>query len=855
MNQSWQSKLRSNTHMALSTIGKRGNLSRIVMSIMLWRGSRRLFHISFLKSHDRTKLELSRNWLPLDRLIELPSKGNQFTWTNNRTREDAVCEKLDRALCNASWVNKYPLSLSEAFPIAASEHSPICVTMDNNVQKAFFLLDCIHNAKENLKSLQVNPQEQQVREQERVVKHHLEHLLDCEQALWAQRAHQYQMDGSKAPGPEGFPPMFYLQCWPLIENDIFLCVAEYQPIGLCKVSCKVISKVLTNRLQEIMNDLTAPFQSAFVKGRNIADNILVASEVLNYIRRNKKETLRGMHVLERWVRLRMQCVTKTSLWVLVNGKPSNQFVPQCGLRQGDPLSSYLFIMGFNVFSQVMINAQLQRKLPEEAFCMLQDFGEISGLKLNLKKCEHLQDRLKTWKSIMLLQASRLTLIKSVLTSMPIYHMAYYKLSTLEADNLYILGAWESRICMILTQPYLLNNFGGLLITPPVSTVQSCSVSMVILWSLEISIALLMPLLVGGIYSSKELILLHLKWVIGTGDKFAINNPCWFQTISNSGGITRVSQLIDHAGYWKRSVVNSMYNAKDANIILKLPTSRHQNEDQIVWEGNFKGKYTVRDSYNMLRIPNYRNLNNLCFQNWQLLWRLKTPPKILNFAWKLGHESFPLGQNLLRRGFKIQGTCSFGCSIIENIQHLFCDCHFARAVWMGSLLGLLSSNIGDSFMDWINNLLQQAKKDYVETESLLMVEQVLIFAWYIYNKRNKTLFQNVTSNPYSTIAMALRIFEDIALSRKDLICHGNLQDRAHRRNSQLISNALQDPSSLITLGRDIKSLIDTFNSIIVCYILWSLPMMPMFGREAGIRVHLKVTLVNISSSVLLGFTQT
>ena len=69
-------------------------------------------------------------------------------------------------------------------------------------------------------------------------------------------------------------------------------VKQFRTISLCNVSYKIISKTLVNRLKPIMNDVVAPFQNAFIKGRLISDNIILEGELINIIKRKK---IRKMH--------------------------------------------------------------------------------------------------------------------------------------------------------------------------------------------------------------------------------------------------------------------------------------------------------------------------------------------------------------------------------------------------------------------------------------------------------------------------------------------------------------------------------------------------------------------------------
>ncbi|XP_026407200.1 uncharacterized protein LOC113302475 [Papaver somniferum] len=157
--------------------------------------------------------------------------------------------------------------------------------------------------------------------------------------------------------------------------------SDYRPINLSNIVYKMISKTLANRLKVLLPKIISPFQSAFVPGRQISDNVLIAHELIHTMRAQRgNEFLMGIKVdmskafdrvewnfllyvmrnfgfSEEWCNLINQCINTVSSLVLVNGVPGYQFVPSRGLRQGDPLSPYLFIVCMEVLSRAISNVE------------------------------------------------------------------------------------------------------------------------------------------------------------------------------------------------------------------------------------------------------------------------------------------------------------------------------------------------------------------------------------------------------------------------------------------------------------------------------------------------------------------
>ena len=274
-----------------------------------------------------------------------------------------------------------------------------------------------------------------------------------------------EFENNKTPGCDGLTKEFYATFWnllgPILLQTVQFCkekklltqsqrrgvisllhkkgkdpeqIENYRPISLLNVDYKIITKTLANRIQTKISKLVNADQLGFIKQRYIGEAV---RKVNDFLEHHENEGINGyilqldfrkafdsiewnflFEVLTKinigtemveWIKL---CYTQIESCVVNGGFSSKWFALEKGLRQGCPLSAYLFLLCVEILANTIRNApdvkglimgtneQKLSMFADDCTCLLKDkesvtrviqlidtFSKYSGLELNHSKCE------------------------------------------------------------------------------------------------------------------------------------------------------------------------------------------------------------------------------------------------------------------------------------------------------------------------------------------------------------------------------------------------------------------------------------------------------------------------------------
>ncbi|CAL1355748.1 unnamed protein product [Linum trigynum] len=732
----------------------------------------------------------------------------------------------------------------------------------------------------------------------------------------------------QAPGPDGFHAAFYQRSWRVVGRALIDMALEFfttgslpegvtdstvvlipkvehpemasqlRPISLNNVCLKAITKAITNRLKPIMRKLVSPRQSSFIPGRQTTDNIIVLQEVLHTLRKKKgkkggivmkidlekaydrlrwdflRDTLKEIGLPSSWISCIMYCVENNKMRLLWNGDLSQTITPTRGVRQGDPLSPYLFVLCMERLSH-RIDRAIQEKqwkplrlspggptLSHLFFAddlvlfaesdasqiriikqCLDEFCSSSGQRVNYHKSAmfvsaniprrraralsermeipltvdlgrylgvmaihgrvkrgryqdliiKIQRKLAPWKAKHLSIAARITLVKAVTSSIPIYPMQVELLpktvcKTLDQINRgFLWGESEGKKKLHLvgwaqlTQP---KDKGGLGIRPArevnLAMLAKCGWRLMTekqtLWAQlmrskygkdRANLDLIKPkkgssFTWNSISKTESLLRSGCAWNIHKGTLTRFWSDVWIEQVPleelATGPIpeedrnARISAFVDEEGTWRTEKFSNILPAEIIHRITAVAVDpMAPNDDTLFWHPTSDGRFSTKSAFHLLQVQT----DNGQSKTWKEIWKLEVPERVRCFMWLVAHNRISSNEQRAKRHISVTSGC-FRCeNQVESTLHILRDCPPAAFVWMRTVPADQHQAFFSMDLDlWLATNLQKTDR-YVEDTPWNAFFSIAI--WNLWKNRNEGAFRGIekTLSPPSLV-QAIRI---------------------------------------------------------------------------------------------------
>ncbi|GAU17164.1 hypothetical protein TSUD_177940 [Trifolium subterraneum] len=533
---------------------------------------------------------------------------------------------------------------------------------------------------------------------------------------------------------------------------------DLRPISLCNVLYKMISKVLANRLKCCLDKCVSQEQSAFIEGRSILDNALIATEVIHALKRKTQGKrgelalkidiskaydkvdwgfLRGvmtkMGFTAVWIRWVMMCVSSVNYSVLMNYDRVGPILPGRGLRQGDPISPYLFILVTECLTALIHQSvgrgdihgvRICRGAPEIShllfaddcflFCranvvevnelmrILHTYEQASGQEINLVKSEVFISRNMSHEAkedLSRILGVRLVLGTGIYLGLPsMVGRSKKAIFSFIKDRIWKrINSWIGRVlskaafnkAMVAKQVWnIVQNPNSLVAKLIKARYFPCSSVF------EAPLGYNPSLAWRSMWHARQILSLGCRWRIGSGENICVMHDPWLRGKVNKwvpspqpAGVYQLSvRDLLHENYkaWNIANVRNLFSGDVAERILETPLVNSVREDKVVWEEERNECYSVKSGYKLAMRYIIGSDKYHVAGNWNGIWKAQAPHKARHLLWRLCRGCLPTRYRLLERRVECNLNCPVCDEEIEDEIHIFFMCAVARDSWCAAV---------------------------------------------------------------------------------------------------------------------------------------------------------------------------
>eukprot|EP00253_Pinus_taeda_P022158 PITA_22158 len=662
------------------------------------------------------------------------------------------------------------------------------------------------------------------------------------------------MPNDKAPGPDGFTINFYKACWKIVKNNIWEIVEDsrrsktilkslnstfialvpkveeantpekFRPIALCNVIYKIISKVIANRLKIILPGIISQEQSGYVEGRQILDNILLAQEMIHSLHSRKEAGMLMQLDLSKaydkvswtyleaildafgfskpWIKWILALIKSPRYSILVNGTPSTPFSPSRGIRQGDPLSPFLFVILMEGLSKLIAKRKADgqikglqpiRSCPATTHQQFVDDTMLHGTP-TVKEATEYRDILHLFSRA---SGMEINFSKSTIFFFNTHQVVQSHLSRLLGFK---IGSLPSRYlgAPLTLKPWQKAHWEKVL----ANMERRCKH-----WTNR-------ALNFNHAQANRSIVQDHSFWEIRNGTQALFWEDAWQQSPKLDSPTLRPLKLTNQTEghsrvnhYWNPSsedpewrewkVFNPDHNEvphdaiQDLNQqILKRKIRIVVENDKLRWGPKGNGEFSLKEARSIIEReeqPDTMPWADKVWDNFQWL-------KIRTFLWLLMQRKTLTWENLLRKGFQGPSRCPMCLQEEETMNHLFNSCEWASQLWLWMEAIMEDSNrnrdsIQDSITNWRRNFSRINRVD-----SIWKCTPGFI-TWTIWKERNRRIFTEENRN----IECAK---ESILINIKQLVqakCKIDSNDKPTGKDLRILKKFQLEASSICPSG--------------------------------------------------------
>ncbi|XP_074346113.1 uncharacterized protein LOC141684875 [Apium graveolens] len=534
----------------------------------------------------------------------------------------------------------------------------------------------------------------------------------------------FKMIADKSPGVDGLFPGSYQAYWEIVGTNVVEFCRTFFDTGELTDG---VNQTLVCLIPKVKHPKK---QSAFIEGRLLTDNALVAYEINHYIHRKTQgrtrvaalkvdvskaydrlewsyiESMMGRYGFPSiWIERVMQCVKTVSYSFLRNSDIFGGVVPHRGIRQGDLISPYLYILcaeglsGMireNEKSGLLHGCKIANKALSISHLL---FADDCYFFLRATKSEA-----QTLKNVL----RRYEAISGQCGGLGMRETRKFNLSMLAKQGWWLLKETNSLVSAIMKAKYY-PNFSFLNAT--VGTNPSYA------WR--------------SIMAAIDVVKVGARKRIGNGRDTRIWGDPWLPDIVD--GYVRTPMHVqlqqssvhgliqEDACLWDFDIIQDIFQPRDFELIKQIPVPRNRATDSWFWLFDKKGEYTVKS-------------------------------KVTNFLWRFCTTCLPTSGTLVMKQVNIGGLCPWCHSADETDTHVLFECGFAKSVW--NMAGVLL-NVQYNPNDAAGIVIRKVFNNYSGEQCV----QLGMMCWSLWNRKNRLVWEKINGSVFGVVAATNNLLRD------------------------------------------------------------------------------------------------